>query len=214
VRIEAEGHVVVYTGACPQGQGHHTSLAQVCCNELGIPIEMVKVVSGDTSLIQDGFGTFASRSAVTAGNAVAAASRAVLQQVRDKLAAVIECPPDDVHWRKGWFEWQGKKIELSEALARLKRHDQVRGAPGVFPIEGLARFETQGHTFAAGAHGAVVEVDTDAGTIQIIQCAAAHETGSVINPMIVEGQLHGGVAHGIGNTLLERIAYDENGSCR
>jgi carbon-monoxide dehydrogenase large subunit len=208
VRLQSDGLVVVYTGACPQGQGHHTSLAQVCAKELGIPIDSVKVVSGDTNMIHEGFGTFASRSAVTAGNAVAAAARAVLQRVKEKMAASEWSHPDDVRWNRGHFEYAGREIELGEALALLKR--QPDGL-GLFPLEASARFETKGHTFAAGAHGAVVEVDADAGTIKIIKIVAAHDAGSVINPMIVEGQLHGGVAHGIGNSLLERVAYDENG---
>lgn len=211
VRIEADGQIVVYTGACPQGQGHHTSLAQVCARELGVPIDRVNVVSGDTSLIQEGFGTFASRSALTAGNAVAAATRAVLERVKEKFAAALGHEPYDLLWDSGHFVCVGKKIEFIQALSVLERQVQAPGDPAVFPIEATAKFETKGHTFAAGACGAVVEVDAEAGTVQVIKCVAAHDAGSVINPMIVEGQLHGGVAHGIGNSLLEKIAYDDNG---
>ena len=206
--LESDGHVIVYTGACPQGQGHHTSLAQVCAHELGVPIDRVKVVSGDTSMINEGFGTFASRSAVTAGNAVAAATRAVLQQIKEQLAAALGQDLGTISWNSGQFITASKKIDLSEALALLRRRDQN---PAFFPIEATAKFETKGHTFAAGAQGAVVEVDAEAGTVKILKCVAVHEPGSVINPMIVEGQLHGGVAHGIGNALLERVAHDDNG---
>jgi aerobic carbon-monoxide dehydrogenase large subunit len=211
VQIESDGQILVYTGACPQGQGHHTSLAQVCAREIGVSLNNVKVVSGDTSLIPDGFGTFASRSAVTAGNAVAAAARAALQLIKEKVAVGLAADRDDMDWQDGCLVWAEQRVPFMEVLALLRRQSENRGNPGIFPIEASARFETHGHIFAAGALGAVVEVDPQAGTVRILKCVAAHEAGSVINPMIVEGQIHGGVAHGIGNMLLERMAYDENG---
>jgi aerobic carbon-monoxide dehydrogenase large subunit len=210
VEAEADGRVIVYTGACPQGQGHHTSLAQVCARELALSVDRVKVVSGDTEMIQEGFGTFASRSAVNAGNAVAAAARALREEVAAKMGAIYRRKTDDIGWEAGWFNCAGEKFDFIQALALIHRHAQDQ-EENLFPVEGNARFETKGHTYAAGALGAVVEVDTDAGTVKIIKCVAAHEAGAVINAMIVNGQLHGGVAHGIGNSLLEKIAYDEDG---
>ena len=209
-RLESDGQMIVYTGACPQGQGHHTSLSQVCARELAIPVEKVKIVSGDTEMIHEGFGTFASRSAVTAGNAVAAAARAVRDRLAEKIAAALGHQAAEICWNAGYFTCAGHKFDLQEALELVKRAEQKAGLD-LFPIEASARFETKGHTYAAGAHGAVVEVDVDTGTVKIVKCVAAHEAGTVINSTIVEGQLHGGVAHGIGNALLERIAYDENG---
>src|SRR5262245_9061839 len=209
-RLESDGQVIVFTGACPQGQGHHTSLAQVCARELAIPLDNVKILSGDTEVIHEGFGTFASRSAVTAGNAVAAAARAVRDQIAAHMAVALGHQADTISWKDGHFICAGREFEIHEAIELVKRNEQ-RTAHNVFPIEASARFETKGHTYAAGAHGAVVEVDVDAGTIKIVKCVAAHEAGMVINSTIVEGQLHGGVAHGIGNALLEKIVYDENG---
>jgi aerobic carbon-monoxide dehydrogenase large subunit len=208
--LEADGRLIVYTGACPQGQGHHTSLAQVCANELAIVAEQVRVVSGDTEMIREGFGTFASRSAVTAGNAVAAVARSLRAQVAMQLAAVFGCNPDDISWDKDGFIHAQTKIAFSDALALIRKRAQDRGE-NLFPLEADARFETKGHTYAAGALGAVVDVDADAGLVKVIKCVAAHEAGRAINATIVEGQLQGGVAHGIGNSLLEKIAYDENG---
>jgi carbon-monoxide dehydrogenase large subunit len=209
-RLESNGQVVIYTGVCPQGQGHHTSLAQVCARELGLSIDKVKIVSGDTEMIHEGFGTFASRSAVTAGNAVAAAARALRDELAANLAVALGHQADGVCWGGGYFTCAGRKFDLHEALELVKRNDRQAGRE-LFPMEASARFETKGHTYAAGAHGAVVEVDVEAGTIKIVKYVAAHETGTVINSTIVEGQLHGGVAHGIGNALFERVAYDENG---
>jgi aerobic carbon-monoxide dehydrogenase large subunit len=209
-RLDSDGQVVIYTGACPQGQGHHTSLAQVCAGELTIPIDNVKIVSGDTEAISEGFGTFASRSAVTAGNAVAAAVRAIRDQLASKVAAALGRRSDEICWDTDHFVCAGRSFDFHEALELVKRNNQQAGLDA-FPLETRARFETKGHTYAAGAHGVVVEVDVDAGTIKIDKCVTAHEAGTVINSTIVEGQLHGGVAHGIGNALLERMVYDENG---
>lgn len=209
-RLEADGQATVYTGACPQGQGHHTMLAQVCAKELALAAHRVKIVSGDTEMIHEGFGTFASRSAVTAGNAVAAVARAVREEVGARLGAIYGQNASEVCWDAGRFTCAGEKFDFARALALIHRHAQDRGEM-LFPLEATARFETKGHTYAAGAHGAVVEVDADTGIVKVIKFVAAHESGTVINAMIVEGQLHGGVAHGIGNSLLEKIAYDENG---
>lgn len=209
-QLASDGEVVIYTGACPQGQGHHTSLAQVCARELALPSEKVTIVSGDTEMIREGFGTFASRSAVTAGNAVAAAARALRDQLAVNLAAALGQQADSICWDAGYFTCAGRKVDFHEALELVKRYDRQAGLE-LFPMEASARFETKGHTYAAGALGAVVEVDVDAGTIKIIKCVTAHEAGMVINSTIVEGQMHGGVAHGIGNALLEKMVYDDNG---
>ena len=211
VQIESDGQIAVYTGACPQGQGHHTSLAQVCANEMGVSQSRVKVVTGDTSLISDGFGTFASRSAVNAGNAVAAAARSALELIKEKAAVVSKADWYDTRWENGFLVCGPERIQFSEVLDLLKAQSQTGATAGIFPIEATARFENHGHTFAAGAHGAVVEIDAEAGTVRLIKCVAVHDAGAVINPMIVEGQIHGGVAHGVGNSLLEQMAYDENG---
>jgi aerobic carbon-monoxide dehydrogenase large subunit len=209
-RLESDGQVVIYTGVCPQGQGHHTSLAQVCARELELPIDKVKIVSGDTEMIHEGFGTFASRSAVTAGNAVAAAARALRDQLAANLAVALGHQADGVCWGGGYFTCAERKFDFHEALELVKRNDRQEGLD-LFPMEAGARFETKGHTYATGALGVVVEVDVEAGTVKIAKCVAAYEAGTVINSTIVEGQLHGGVAHGIGNALFERVAYDENG---
>lgn len=209
-RLDSESQLVIYTGTCPQGQGHHTSLAQIGARELTIPIDKVKIVSSDTEFISEGFGTFASRSAVTAGNAVAATARALRDQLAAKLASVLGYELKDVCWDGGCFVAKEHSLSFHEALELVKRDHQQAGVD-LFPMEASARFETKGHTYAAGALGAVVEVDIDAGTVKVIKCVAGHETGTVINATIVEGQLHGGVAHGIGNALFERMVYDENG---
>ena len=211
VRLESSGDIMIHTGSCPQGQGHHTMLAQICSRELGAPAKNVTVITGDTSLIHEGFGTFASRSAVTAGNSVAVASRLLVERLKERAAKALDHEMGQMKWENGWLVCGSRKFELGEIIALLDGYARESGAPSPFPLEATAKFETTGHTFSTGAHGALVEVDAQAGTVKIIKYVAAHDVGSVINPIIVEGQVQGGVAHGIGNALLERIAFDSEG---
>jgi carbon-monoxide dehydrogenase large subunit len=209
-KLSANGEVIVYTGACPQGQGHHTSLSQVCARELAISVDRVKIVSGDTEMVREGFGTFASRSAVTAGNAVAAAARTLRAELSARLGKFCGSRAEEFRWDGNCFTNGEMTVDFVQAVELLQKHGDERNEPN-FPIEAEARFETKGHTYAAGALGVVIEVDADAGSVKVIKCVAAHEAGAPINSTIVEGQLQGGVAHGIGNSLLERVAYDDNG---
>lgn len=213
VLLDANGRVTVYAGTSPQGQGHNTSLAQICAEELGIGPDCVTVKTGDTTRIPEGFGTFASRSAVTAGNAVALAARSVREQLAKIGSAVLDLPDDALQWENWSFCLlrDAKKLAVADLLEIINRTATKEQGGGFFPIEGRGRFDVAGHTFAAGAHGVVVEVDPRTGQLRLLRYVVAHDCGLAINPTIVEGQLRGGVTHGIGNSVLEKMSYDENG---
>jgi carbon-monoxide dehydrogenase large subunit len=212
VRLDAAGRAVVATGAASQGQGHETSLAQIAADALGLPLEWVTVVGGDTAAIPFGIGTFASRSAVNAGTAVHAAATRVREKLQAAAAALLEAAPADV--------------ELADGRAA------VRGAPGsAVPLErviqsalptfarpgGAADFEATVYhpqstvTYTSAVHVAWVEVDVDTGAVGLLRYVVAHDCGRLINPTIVEGQIHGGVAQGVGGGLFEELVFDAQG---
>lgn len=210
IRIESTGKIFVYVGTSPQGQGHHTSLAQICADELGVSPENVTVITGDTSLISEGFGTFASRSTVTSGNAVASAAQLVREKLKSMLTGALGSSADEVFWEKqhSVFKRKHRRFSFAEAVQWVAGRSEGSAA---FPFEEMAKFEAPVHTYASGAHGAAVEVDVETGKVKLLKYVAAHDCGRAINPVIVEGQIQGGVAHGIGNSLFEKVAYDENG---
>jgi carbon-monoxide dehydrogenase large subunit len=213
VRMDSSGRAVVATGACSQGQGHETSFAQVAADALGIPLDWVTVVGGDTAAIPFGIGTFASRSAVNAGSSIHAAAGKVRDKLAQAAAGLLEAAPAD--------------IEISDGLAG------VRGAPeSRLPLERVIRsalptfaqpaavspdFEATVYhhqptvTYTSAVHIAHVEVDTGTGTVRLLRYVVAHDCGKLINPIIVEGQIHGGVAQGVGGGLLEEMVYDDQG---
>jgi aerobic carbon-monoxide dehydrogenase large subunit len=213
VRMDISGRAVVATGACSQGQGHETSFAQVAADTLGIPLDWVTVVGGDTAAIPFGVGTFASRSAVNAGSSIHVAAGKVRDKLVEAAAGLLEAAPGD--------------IEISDGMAG------VRGAPGSrLPLDRVIRsalptfaqpaavspdFEATVYhhqptvTYTSAVHIAHVEVDTGTGAVRLLRYVVAHDCGKLINPIIVEGQIHGGVAQGVGGGLLEEMVYDEQG---
>jgi CO/xanthine dehydrogenase Mo-binding subunit len=212
VRVDAAGRVTVYTGAPSQGQGHETTLAQICADELGVPLKHITVVAGDTSLIPQGIGTFASRVGVLAGNATREAAR----QVRDKTlrvaAHLLEAHPADLTIEDGRVAVRGaadRRLMLAEvAQAARGRGLPVAEAPG---LEAVHYFKAPKMAYTNGAHVAIVEVEVETGTVRLLRYVIAHDCGPMINPVIVEGQVLGGLACGIGNALLEENVYDEQG---
>ena len=216
VRVEPNGKVLLMTGAAPQGQSHETTLAQLCAERLGVELDDVTVVTGDTAAIPLGIGTFASRSAVVAGNAVSVAARQVREKALRAGAHLLEVSPDDVELRRGVLEVRGAP-ERQVSLAQVARIVTSPPPSLLFPeglevgLEATHYFRPDSNTYANGVHVAVVEVDPETGLVEVLRYAVVHDCGTVINPVVVDGQVRGGVAQGIGNALYEEMVYDETG---
>jgi carbon-monoxide dehydrogenase large subunit len=210
VYVDASGGVVVATGACSQGQGHETTFAQLAADAVGVPVERVTVINADTAAIPMGVGTFASRSAVVAGSAVHDAAG----RVRDKLVraagALLEASPDDIDVDEGLAFVRGTP-QSAVPLARVVQSAlPTFASPGTVEADFTATVYRQVPTvtYASAVHVALVEVDIDTGHVQLQRYVVAHDCGRLINPMIVDGQVCGGVAQGIGGGLFEEIRYD------
>jgi len=216
VQIESSGKVLVTTGATPQGQGHVTTMAQIAAHELGLNVDDVTVITGDTGAIPFGVGTFASRIAVNAGNSIALASREVREKALDIAANLLEANKDDLELAQGSVFVRGapaRSITLGAlALTAAGARPGFTLPPGVLPgLLATNYFSPSQAAYANGAHVITVEVDVRKGDVKILDYAVAHDCGRMINPMIVEGQIQGGVAHGIGNSFYEELIYDDNG---
>lgn len=214
VTVETSGRVSVATGIGTQGQGHYTSFAQIVAEQLGVAVENVRLVTGDTSEFYWGAGTFASRGAVVAGNAIHAAAVAVRNKTLNKASDELEVAPEDLELVDGTVRVKGSPetaIPLGELAARA---NPLRGAvrPGTEPgLEATDYFGPERGATASGVHAMIVEVDPDTLMVEIKRYVVVHDCGTVINPMILEGQIHGGVAQGIGNAFYEELVWDEQG---
>ncbi|MBI2460478.1 MAG: molybdopterin-dependent oxidoreductase [Candidatus Rokubacteria bacterium] len=212
VRLDATGGVWVATGACSQGQGHETSFAQIAADALGVLLESVSVVGGDTGAIAFGIGTFASRGAVVAGNAVAAAAGQVRAQVLAVAAGVLEAKAEDLELEGGQVFVRGvpsTAVPLGRVIQSALPSFAQAGAGVGFTATVYQGVPTV--TYASAVHAAVVEVDAETGQVRVLRYGVAHDCGRVIHPLIVEGQVRGGVAQGVGGALLEEMMYDEQG---
>ncbi|MFQ5827979.1 MAG: molybdopterin cofactor-binding domain-containing protein [Candidatus Methylomirabilia bacterium] len=213
VRLDRTGRVVVATGACCQGQGHETSLAQIAADVLGVPLDWVTVIGGDTDRIPFGVGTFASRSAVLAGNAIATATRKVREKVVEAAGGLLEARPDDMEIEDGQVFVRGvpsSAVPLARVIqASLPTFEAPARIEPTF--EATVYHHVPTVTFASAAHVAQVEVDPHTGAVRLLRYVVAHDCGRLINPMIVDGQIHGGVAQGVGGGLYEEIVYDQAG---
>jgi carbon-monoxide dehydrogenase large subunit len=212
VRIDPEGRVTVFTGAPSQGQGHETTLAQICADALSVPLDAITVVGGDSALIPQGIGTFASRVGVLAGSATRAAAQEVREKVLRIAGHMLEAHPADLLLEDGQVTVRGaadKGLTLrAVARAAIGRGLPVTEAPG---LEATSYFKAPKMAYTNGVHVAAVEVDAETGRVRIERYAIAHDCGRMINPTIVEGQILGGLGCGIGNALLEENCYDEAG---
>lgn len=213
VKLDLSGRVLVATGACSQGQGHETSFAQIAADVLDVPLDWVTVVGADTDRISFGIGTFASRSGVVAGNAVADASRKVREQVVQAAAKLLEARPDDLEIEDGRVFVRGvpaSALPLAKVVqAALPTFEKPAVAEPTF--EATVYHHVPTVTYASAVHIAQVEVDPETGAVRLLRYVVAHDCGRVINPMIVEGQIHGGVAQGVGGALFEELVYDDAG---
>jgi aerobic carbon-monoxide dehydrogenase large subunit len=213
VRVLATGKVLVYTGTNPHGQGEETTFAQLVGEELGVPYEDVEVIHGDTSQISMGWGTYGSRGTAVGGTAVVYAARKVKDKASKLAAHLLEARPEDMEFDQGRFYVKGspgsaKTIQEVALMANLAWNMPEGMAPG---LEESHFHDPTNFTFPAGAHVCVVEVDPETGEIAILKYVAVDDIGRVINPMIVDGQIHGGIAQGLGQALYEGAVYDENG---
>ena len=214
VTVEASGKINVATGIGTQGQGHFTSFAQIVAEQLGVEVNDVRIVTGDTTEFHWGTGTFASRGAVVAGNAVHAASRIVRQKVLKLASKVLEAPEGELELEDGRVrvaDIPQRSISLGE-LALLA--NPLRGAvePGTEPgLESTAYFGPQYGATAFGTHAMILEVDPETMMIKIRRYVTVEDCGTVLNPLILEGQIHGGVSMGLGNAYYEKLHFDETG---
>ncbi|HEU4370417.1 MAG TPA: xanthine dehydrogenase family protein molybdopterin-binding subunit [Methylomirabilota bacterium] len=213
VTLDLAGHAAVATGAVNSGQGHETSFAQVCADALGLPLEHVTVTGGDTGTVPFGVGTFASRSGVTAGNSIADAARAVRAKVVTAAAALLEAAEADIEVEDGQVFVRGARAGAVPLARVVQAAIPTFARPGVASadFDATAYHHVPTVTYASAVHVAQVEVDPDTGAVRLLRYVVAHDCGTVINPIIVEGQVHGGVAQGVGGGLLEDMAYDETG---
>ena len=214
VTVEPSGLVRVATGVGTQGQGHFTAFAQIVADALGVDAAAVRVVTGDTREFNWGTGTFASRGAVVAGTACHGAAMAVREKILALAARVLNAPRERLELADGQVRVAGS-AESSISLGRLAgQANPLRGAvtAGVEPgLEATAYFGPDRGSTANGVHAMIVEVDRDTATIKIKRYVVVHDCGHLINPMIVEGQIQGGVAHGIGNAFFEQLVFDPQG---
>lgn len=215
ITMDPSGFVEARIGASPHGQGLRTTLSQIIADEVGVAPERIKVVHGDTDRTPYGFGTFASRSLVIAGGASLLAARKVRAKLVKLAGHVLEAAADDIVLAAGVATVAGTDRSVPiEALARAAYHQIQRFNGEIEPgISASATYDPPG-TFSNACHVAIVEVDAETGAVVIEKFLVAEDAGRIINPMIVDGQIHGGVAQGIGNALLEEIIYDDTGNIR
>jgi carbon-monoxide dehydrogenase large subunit len=213
VSIDPSGHVAVYTGISPHGQGNATSFAQIVADELGVHPSQVQVYHGDTAIIPFGEGTSASRGLIVGGSAI----HAVLQQARRRLtrlaSRLLSCAPEDVCFQDGRvFKRQQRDAQLTFAqLAAVAHSEELVPEGAERGLDFHGRYTLPGAPISFGAHAVVVEVDGDTGEVRILRYAGVHDCGRVINPKLVEGQILGGIAQGIGQALTESMVYSEEG---
>jgi carbon-monoxide dehydrogenase large subunit len=212
IRVHPTGSVTVYTGSHSHGQGHETTFAQLVSEFLGVDVDQVDVVHGDTGQIAFGMGTYGSRSLAVGGSALYMAMQKVIEKGTKIAAHLMEASPADIEFDKGTFRVKG--TDKTKALAEVSLAAYV---PHNYPtdlepgLDETAFYDPKNFTFPAGAHVVEVEIDPDTGVVEIVSVACSDDVGTVINPMIVAGQLHGGLAQGIGQALLEHGQYDEAG---
>ncbi len=210
VRFHPTGSVTVFTGSHSHGQGHETTFAQVVSERLGIPIENVDVVHGDTDRIPFGMGTYGSRSIAVGGSAIVKALDKIVDKGRKIAAHQLEASEDDIEYDGGIYRVSGTDKQMAMAEVAFSAY-----VPHNYPLETLepgldesAFYDPTNFTYPAGSHICEVEVDPETGRVEVVNFVAVDDFGNVINPMIVEGQVHGGLAQGIGQALLEACQYD------
>jgi carbon-monoxide dehydrogenase large subunit len=212
IRVNPSGSVVVITGTHSHGQGHETTFAQLVSERLGVPMESVDVVHGDTGIVQFGIGTVGSRSLSLGGTAIVKALDKVIAKGKRIASHLLEAAEGDIRFENGRFNVAGTDRGISFPEIAFLAH-----APAAWPsdqiepgLEETAFFDPANFTFPAGVHVCELEIDPDTGTTDVVSYAVVDDFGPILNPMIVDGQVHGGVAQGVGQALLENCVYDED----
>jgi len=211
VRFHPTGSVTVFTGSQSQGQGHETTFAQIVSDRLGVPIDNVDVIHGDTDRIPFGMGTYGSRSLAVGGSALAKAMDKIVDKGKKIASHILEASESDIEFAAGKFTVAGTDKEISITDVAMAAY-----VPHNYPLEELepgldesAFYDPANFTFPFGTQVCELEIDEDTGTVEIVKFTAVDDFGRIINPMIVDGQVHGGIAHGIGQALLENCVYDK-----
>ncbi|HSG85172.1 MAG TPA: aerobic carbon-monoxide dehydrogenase large subunit [Candidatus Limnocylindrales bacterium] len=212
IRVHPTGSAVARIGVQTQGQGHETTFAQIIAEELGIPAKDITIEYGDTDTAPYGLGTYASRSTPVAGAATAVAARKIREKARQLAAHLLECSPDDLEWTNGKFSVKGSpdrfKTIQELAFAAYTNHPQGMEAG----LEAVDYYDPPNLTFPFGSYICVVDIDKGTGQVKVRRFVAVDDCGNIINPMIVEGQIHGGLTMGLAPSLYEEISYDEQGN--
>src|SRR5437016_10798121 len=212
IRIHPTGKAIARFGTKSQGQGHETTYAQIVAQELGIPAAHVQVEEGDTDTAPYGLGTYASRSTPTSGAAAALASRKIRDKAKKIAAHLLECSEDDLEWEPGKFYVKGApqmaKTIQECAFAAYTNHPQGMEAG----LEAVHYYDPPNLTFPFGSYICVVDIDRGPGDVKVRRFVAVDDCGNIINPMIVEGQIHGGLTMGLAPALYEQINYDDEGN--
>ncbi|MFG1924239.1 aerobic carbon-monoxide dehydrogenase large subunit [Cryptosporangium sp. NPDC048952] len=215
VRVHPTGKAVVRLSVQTQGQGHETTFAQIVAEEIGIPPEDIEVVHGDTDNTPFGLGTYGSRSTPVSGGAVALATRKVREKAKHIAAAMLEVRPEDLEWEKGrWFVAGDPSQGKTMAEIAMGAHGTVELPEGIDGnLDAEVTYNPPNLTFPYGAYICVVDVDPGTGYVKVRRFIAVDDCGTRINPMIIEGQVHGGLTDGVGMALMEFIGFDESGNC-
>jgi carbon-monoxide dehydrogenase large subunit len=213
IRVHPTGSVTVFTGSHSHGQGHETTFAQVVADRFGLPIESVDIVHGDTSKILFGMGTYGSRSLAVGGTAIVKAMDKIIAKGKKIAAHLLEAAESDIEYANGEFKVAGtdkKKMFGEVAFAAYVPHNYPHDKlePG---LNENAFYDPSNFTFPAGTYVCEVEIDRDTGVTKVVNFAAVDDFGKIVNPMIVEGQVHGGITQGIGQALTEGCRYDATG---
>ncbi|ARE39973.1 Carbon monoxide dehydrogenase large chain [Rhodovulum sp. P5] len=213
VRVNATGGLVVMTGSHSHGQGHETTFAQVVADMIGIGEDMVEIVHGDTANTPMGMGTYGSRSLAVGGSAMVRATEKIIAKAKKIAAHLMEASPEDIELKDGQFTVAGTDKSVAWGAVTLAAY-----VPHNYPLEDIepgleetAFYDPNNFTYPAGAYACEVEVDPETGKVDVVSFAAADDFGNIVNPMIVSGQVHGGIAQGIGQALLEGAVFDEYG---
>ncbi|MEA2823338.1 MAG: aerobic carbon-monoxide dehydrogenase large subunit [Bradyrhizobium sp.] len=209
--FEDDGSVKLITGTLDYGQGHATPFAQVMADQLGVPFERVRLVQGDSDIVHTGSGTGGSRSITASGMAIVEASALVIEKGKKAAAHLMEAAEGDIEFANGRFTIAGtdRSIDIMELARRLREGNMPEGVPSSLDVDHTTKEVPS--TFPNGCHVAEVEIDPDTGVVQIVRYTGVNDFGTIVNPMLVAGQLHGGVAQGIGQALMECVSYDSSG---
>ncbi len=212
VRVEPSGRVTAATGSCTHGQGHETTFAQLLADRLGIPFEQIVVRHGDTAVCPPGVGTFGSRSTVLGGTALVQAADQVVAKAKRIAAGLLEANPEDIRLEGGQFRVAGAERAVSWAQVAAAAYGRGRLPPGeTLGLEASAYFRAPEETYGFGAALAVVRIDPDTGRVRVERIVAVDDCGTIVNPLLVEGQVQGGTAQGYGQAVLERVVYEPDG---